>query len=98
MGNLDRKPIGKCSQCGGVVSVPTVFWSVNRPVPSCERCGAVADEAAGLPVIPTTPVGDWNWRPVRYRNIGRPGLSDDSSTTFSCRPARTDVCSVASLN
>lgn len=52
-GNMNRRIIGKCSQCGGVVSVETVYWSVNRPVPSCEQCSAVADETAGLPVIPT---------------------------------------------
>lgn len=52
MGNLDRKIVGKCSLCGGIVSVPTVFMSVNRPVPSCEKCGAVADIAAKLPVVP----------------------------------------------
>jgi hypothetical protein len=53
MGNLDNRPIGKCSQCGGIVSVPTYFHSVNRPLPTCERCGAVADETSNLPVIKT---------------------------------------------
>lgn len=52
-GNLNRQPIGRCSQCGGVVSTPRSFYSVNRPVPECESCGAVADEAANLPVVPT---------------------------------------------
>lgn len=54
-GNLNRRPIGKCSRCGGVVSIPIVFHSVKRPVPTCENCGAVANEAANLPVIETTP-------------------------------------------
>ena len=55
-GNLNRRPVGRCSQCGGVVSVPVIFHSVCRPVPSCESCGAVMDEAHGLPVVPTRPV------------------------------------------
>lgn len=55
-GNLNKRPVGRCSQCGGVVSIPPVFWSVMRPVPSCERCGAVLDEAHSLPVVPTMPV------------------------------------------
>lgn len=50
-GNMNRKPIGTCSQCGGVVSVPTMWHGVNRPVASCERCGATA-KASG-PVIET---------------------------------------------
>lgn len=55
-GNLHNKVIGKCSQCGGPVSIPTVWHSVDRPVPQCEWCGAVASETEGLPVIPTKPV------------------------------------------
>lgn len=55
--NGDRRPVGKCSCCGGVVSLPVAWWSVNRPVPTCERCGAVADETDPLPVVKTRPVG-----------------------------------------
>ena len=54
--NLNNRPIGKCSQCGGVVSIQTVYWSVQRPIPSCKSCGAVANETHNLPVIPTTPM------------------------------------------
>lgn len=53
--NGDRMVIGKCGKCGGVVSLPKVWWSVNRPVATCERCGAVADETANLPTIPMCP-------------------------------------------
>lgn len=52
-GNMNNIPVGKCSQCGGVVSVPRVWMSVNRPIPRCERCGGYADEAANLPTIKT---------------------------------------------
>jgi len=61
-GNLNRRIIGKCGICGAVVSVPTIIHSVKRPVPTCERCGAVADETASLPVIPMLPrynVREW---------------------------------------
>lgn len=54
--NLNNAVIGKCSRCGGPVSVPKIWWGVNRPVARCERCGAVADETANLPVIPTIPM------------------------------------------
>jgi len=50
--NCDKQIVGKCGKCGGIVSVPTVDWSVNRPVPTCESCGAQADETAHLPTIP----------------------------------------------
>jgi len=53
MSSYQRRIVGKCSQCGGVVSVPTIYHSVKPPTPSCERCGAVADQTANLPVIPT---------------------------------------------
>lgn len=52
-GNINNRPIGKCSECGGIVSVPLVYWSVNRPVPKCERCGALADESEMLPIVQT---------------------------------------------
>lgn len=52
----NRQIVGKCSQCGGVVSLPKVWMSVNRPVPTCERCHAVVDETAHLPVVETIPV------------------------------------------
>ncbi len=50
-GNVDKRPVGKCGLCGGVVSITTISMSVNRPVPTCEKCGAVADEAANLPTV-----------------------------------------------
>lgn len=40
--------IGTCSECGGPVSLPMMHL---RPEPSCERCGAVAQNGYG-PVIP----------------------------------------------
>lgn len=54
-GNLNLRPIGRCSECGGVVSVPAVYMSMNRPIPRCERCGAVVKEGNDLPIMKTTP-------------------------------------------
>lgn len=54
-GSLNKRPVGRCSECGGVVSLPISYMSVKRPVPTCERCGAVADEAVDLPLMPMIP-------------------------------------------
>lgn len=35
-----NKTIGNCSLCGGRVSLPEHWMSVNPPVPCCESCGA----------------------------------------------------------
>ena len=51
-GNMNNRIVGKCSKCGGIVSIPTVWMSVNRPIASCEKCGAYEDETAHLPEIP----------------------------------------------
>lgn len=66
-GNLNRRPIGRCSQCNGIVSLPNVWMSVNRPVPFCESCGAMADMYSNLPVIPTIPVVPHR----KYTNVGK---------------------------
>jgi uncharacterized Zn finger protein len=52
MDTHNRRVVGKCSRCGGVVSIPTLIHMVGRVRASCESCGAVADETAGLPTIP----------------------------------------------
>lgn len=57
---MNKRIVGKCSQCGGIVSVPTVYLSVVPPVPQCERCHAVQDVTDGLPIIKTIPFkADW---------------------------------------
>lgn len=38
--------IGRCSICGGNVTLPTFFASIVPPVPTCQSCGAT-------PVQPT---------------------------------------------
>lgn len=58
---MSVRVIGKCSLCGGRVVVPSAWWSINPPVPTCEKCGAVADTPG--PVIPMKPrprrLGGW---------------------------------------
>lgn len=46
--------LGKCSICGGRVTVPEIYWSTVPPTPKCKKCGAVATQNYG-PVIPMTP-------------------------------------------
>ncbi len=46
---MNDQTIGTCSICGGPVTVPTVFWSIVPPSPTCAQCGAVASHG---PVIP----------------------------------------------
>lgn len=56
---MNKRIVGKCSICGGVVSIPTVFWSTVPPVATCEKCGATEDRVANLPVIPMVPRGKY---------------------------------------
>lgn len=49
---MEQKPIGTCSLCGGDVCLPTVWWSVLRPMPACIKCDAVVDHRKTMPEIP----------------------------------------------
>jgi len=52
--------VGRCSQCGGLVTVPLVWHGVVPPTPTCASCGAVeSGDAAPLPVIPLGPAKTW---------------------------------------
>lgn len=51
---FDQQIIGTCSLCGGAVTVPSLWWGVVPPIPTCTRCGAVQQESYG-PVIPMKP-------------------------------------------
>lgn len=52
--------VGRCSQCGGLATVPLAHHSVRFPVPTCASCGAVVSEdPAPLPVIPMGPSKTW---------------------------------------
>ena len=43
--------IGKCSLCDGPVTTPTITWSVEPPLPTCQKCHAKAK----LPTIQMDP-------------------------------------------
>ena len=42
--------IGTCGSCGGAVRLPTAWWSIIPPTPTCHACGARPTAAFG-PVI-----------------------------------------------
>ena len=46
--------VGRCSICGGNVTLPTYFASIIPPVPTCQSCGATAARPE-LPVVPMEP-------------------------------------------
>lgn len=47
-----KQTVGTCGVCGGEVTVPTVYWSVIPPKPTCEQCGAVISAGPVLPMRP----------------------------------------------
>ena len=52
---MSVKVLGKCNLCGGKVVIPTVWFGIKPPVPTCEKCGAVEDDTAKLPTLPMRP-------------------------------------------
>ena len=50
---MNEKIIGKCSICGGLVTVPNIWYGINPPIPTCSSCGAVKKDL--LPVIDMEP-------------------------------------------
>lgn len=52
MHRANEQVCGKCSICGGIVTVATIWWSVVPPVPTCQKCGAVQDTTSNLPIVP----------------------------------------------
>lgn len=51
----NKRIVGKCGHCGGIVTVPTMWHSVNPPIPECESCGAQVDQTANMPTLPMKP-------------------------------------------
>ena len=43
--------VGTCGNCGGPVTVPSVWYGIYPPKPQCQGCGATPKEAHG-PVLP----------------------------------------------
>lgn len=46
--------VGTCNQCGGRVSIPKLWMSVNPPTPTCEGCGSTLRNPHG-PVLDMMP-------------------------------------------
>ena len=67
---MNKQTVGRCSQCGGAVTLPLLWGGVNPPVATCDDCGATEDRLAHLPTIPMKPVGGERPRigpwPTRY--------------------------------
>ncbi len=63
---MSYKIIGRCSECGGNVVVPAIWYGVNPPTPYCESCHATM--VNNLPVIPMKP-NSWRIRPDDNRWI-----------------------------
>lgn len=65
---MNKQTLGTCSNCGGPVTVDTIYFSVVPPVPTCEGCGARAGHGPG-PVIPMGPP-----RPQQYTTTNGTGI------------------------
>ena len=50
---MNKQVIGRCSICGGNVTIPNVWLGVIPPKPSCESCGAIKRD--NLPIIDMDP-------------------------------------------
>lgn len=57
-GDANHRPVGICSVCGGIVSVPVVFEGGGRPLPQCEKCGGLGSQHVGLPMVTVAPILD----------------------------------------
>jgi hypothetical protein len=45
---MTQSNVGTCGNCGGAVTVPTVWLGVVPPTPTCQCCGATPKDAHGL--------------------------------------------------
>ena len=58
-----KSTVGTCGNCGGPVTVPTVWMGVIPPTPTCEHCGAIPAAAHG-PVLPMQQPAKIRWAPT----------------------------------
>ncbi len=61
---MNKIVLGKCSICGGIVSMPTIWFGILPPIAACESCFAIEDKYSDLPTVPMTPlpINDWRYR------------------------------------
>ena len=59
---MGEKIVGTCGNCGGPVTLPTVWWSVIPPVPRCRQCGATPKSSYGktIPMNPFPKPPSWD--------------------------------------
>jgi hypothetical protein len=69
--------VGTCSECGGRVTIPSVWYAVVPPTPTCASCGAMPADPAYGPVIPMTKRPPLRTEVHRFTSAGNP---DDSGT------------------
>lgn len=50
------KIIGKCSLCGGKVTIPDVWWGIYPPDETCSSCGAVSDRLPEIKMKRINPI------------------------------------------
>lgn len=53
----NARVVGRCSLCGGLVTVPELWWGITPPPKTCNNCGAIAQDHfyENLPIIPMEP-------------------------------------------
>jgi hypothetical protein len=44
-----QQVVGRCSLCGGSVTIPTFYHSVVPPTPTCQSCGATKKNT--MPIV-----------------------------------------------
>lgn len=47
--------VGTCGNCGGMVTIPTVWYGTITPLPTCQSCHATARIGPVLPMNPAPP-------------------------------------------
>lgn len=60
---MDRV-IGTCSNCGGDVVIPQVWYGITPPTPRCSKCGATPIKR-NMPIIDMNPIkSSQMWNPT----------------------------------
>lgn len=66
---MNDQVVGTCNKCGGRVCIPSAWFGIYPPVPTCIACGATKKQANG-PVIEMDdpparrPPVQWDFKPT----------------------------------
>lgn len=52
--------VGRCSNCGGSVTVPDIWLGTYPPTPTCDQCGAT--KKSDKPVVDMDPPPKRRWQ------------------------------------